>query len=119
MGNKKDDFKKNNRPLVADTDEIAIAIPSEVVEATDFATIIGEVIADGPIPVVKPAEFKVANCSKLNVRKSADKNAPVLFIIPVGTILEVDFHENDDWAHVRTSDGKEGYVMKAFIEEVI
>ena len=120
MGNKKEDLKKNNdRPIVADIDEIAIAVPSEVMEATDFATVVGEVIAVDPTPVVIPTKFKVANCSKLNVRKSADKNAPVLFIIPVGTILEVDFHENDDWAHVRTSDGKEGYVMRAFIEEVI
>lgn len=120
MGNKKEDLKKNNdRPTVADIDEIAIAVPSEVMEATDIATVVGEVIAVDPIPVVIPTKFKVANCSKLNIRKSADKNAPVLFIIPVGTILEVDFHENDDWAHVRTSDGKEGYVMRAFIEEVI
>jgi len=116
MGNK----KQNDKLTVADIDEIAtIAIPSEVMEATDFATVVGEVIAVEPIPIVIPTKFKVANCSKLNIRKSADKNAPVLFIIPVGTILEVDFHENDDWAHVRISDDKEGFAMRSFIEEVI
>lgn len=116
MGNKK---HENNKSNVADIDEIAIAVPSEVMEATNFTTMSGEVLSikDGT-PEFKPDIFEVVNCQKLNVRKLADKNAPVLFIIPVGTILEVDFYE-DGWAHVRISDDKEGFVMKDFIKEVI
>lgn len=102
--------------VVAETDEI---VNNEIVDATEIAEVPGEVVAvEDDIPVVKPAQATVVKCQKLNVRESASKDAPVLFIIPVGTILEVDFYDND-WAHVRTSDDKEGYVMKAFIEEVI
>ena len=107
------------RKPVAEADEIAITIPSEIVDATEIAEVPGEIISVEPdgIPVVKQVQAVVTKCQKLNVRSSASKDASVLFIIPVGTILDVDFYEND-WAHVRTSDDKEGYVMKAFIEEV-
>lgn len=102
--------------VVAETDEI---VNNEIVDATEIAEVPGDIIAvEDDIPVVEPTKATVVNCERLNVRKSASKDATVLFIIPVGTILEVDFYDND-WAHVRISDDKEGYVMKAFIEEVI
>lgn len=100
---------------VAETDEI---VNNEIVDATEIAEVPGDVIAvEDDIPVVEPTKATVVNCEKLNVRKSASKDATVLLIIPVGTILEVDFYDND-WAHVRIPDDKEGYVMREYLKEV-
>lgn len=115
--NNKKWMERNSKELtVAETDEF---VNNEIVDATEIAEVPGKVMFLEPdgTPVVKPKQAIVTNCERLNIRSSASKDATVLFIIPVGTILDVDFYEND-WAHVRTSDDKEGYVMKAFIKEV-
>lgn len=121
--NNKKWMERNSKELpVAETDEIVNneIVNNEIVDATEIAAEVpGKVMFLEPdgTPVVKPKQAIVTNCERLNIRSSASKDATVLFIIPVDTILDVDFYEND-WAHVRTSDDKEGYVMKAFIKEV-
>lgn len=63
---------------------------------------------------------KVANCSSLNVREKPEASANVLTIIPVDSEVDVFVNEfvPNKFYHIITSDGKEGYVMSNYIEEI-
>lgn len=63
--------------------------------------------------VVKLEKGKVANCEKLNVRKSASINAPVVTIIEKGTEVETNPDKSvDGWYAIN-----DGFVMSKFIEK--
>lgn len=72
---------------------------------------------DTTTPPNEPKDFKVINCSNLNVRKKADRGSSVKAIIKAGQKVVVE-EIVDDWAHIYTDSGVEGYVMKEFLEEV-
>lgn len=61
----------------------------------------------------------VANCTKLNVRDAADKDANVVCVIAEGTELTVDVdNSTEEFYKVYTQAGEilvEGYCMKKFI----
>ena len=64
-------------------------------------------------------EVVVANCAKVNVRKSGDMKAEVLFEAPAGTeFLAESF--SGEWLHVYLFDHpqKDGYIMRVFTKEV-
>lgn len=61
--------------------------------------------------------YEVVNCSNLNVREKADRTSPVKCLLKAGETVNVE-SISDGWAHVYTSKGIEGYVMKEFVEEV-
>ena len=59
----------------------------------------------------------VTNCTKLNVRKEAKKDAEVVCVINKGTELALDLDTStEDFYKVSTSNGVEGYCVKDFIE---
>lgn len=72
---------------------------------------------DTTTPPNEPKDFKVVNCSNLNVREKADRSSAVKVIIKAGAKVVVE-EIVEDWAHIYTDSGVEGYVMKEFIEEV-
>lgn len=56
----------------------------------------------------------VIGSGKLNIRKSPDKNSDVVCVVSLGDVLTiVDIQQ--DWAHIYTSFGLEGYAMKEYI----
>lgn len=56
---------------------------------------------------------KVANCEKLNVRKSASADAPVVTIIEKGTEVEINPNKSvNGWYAISN-----GFVMSKFIEK--
>ena len=56
------------------------------------------------------------NCTTLNVRESADKDSESLCVVKSGTKLMVDLSKStDDWYHVYTPEGAEGFCMKKFV----
>jgi hypothetical protein len=59
----------------------------------------------------------VVGCVKLNVREHPSADADVLCMLPVMSQVLVDLENKyDDWFHVFTAAGQEGYCMKRFIE---
>ena len=84
-------------------------------------------------PIVEPVEepkdeetkdenikgAKLVKCTKLNVRKEANKNADVVCIINEKSVITVNVEEStEDFYKVYTSDKEvliEGYCMKEFI----
>ena len=68
-------------------------------------------------PPKEPKRFKIVNCTNLNLREKADRTSSVKTILKAGEIVTVE-SSTEDWAHVYTDNGVEGYVMKEFIEEV-
>lgn len=58
---------------------------------------------------------KVANCDKVYLRDSADKNSKWLKILDRGTDLIVEDWDYN-WYKASTNSGTEGFIMKAFVE---
>lgn len=59
----------------------------------------------------------VVGCVKLNVREHPSADAEVLCLLPAMSQVIVDLENKyDDWFHVCTAAGQEGYCMKRFIE---
>lgn len=60
----------------------------------------------------------VSNCELLNIRKESSKDAEVLCIIGVNTMVKVDLtvdKEAEEFYKIVTPNGVEGYCMKKFI----
>lgn len=59
----------------------------------------------------------VSNCTKLNVRREAQKRADnVLCVISAGDMLLIDEKRSTNaWFYVTTTDGVSGYCMKEFV----
>lgn len=59
----------------------------------------------------------VIKCAKLNVREQMNTNSAVLCVLPASaevTVLEDEKH--DEWYHVFTASGIEGFCMKKYIQ---
>jgi hypothetical protein len=76
----------------------------------DVVEVLDEVADEGK-------KFKVVNCKTLNVRETAFLLADILCVLKEGEEIVVKGFV-EEWAHVFTSAGIEGYVMQAFIQEV-
>jgi hypothetical protein len=58
----------------------------------------------------------VVGCRRLNVREQMNTEAEVLCVLRAGTVVQVVADEvHDDWYHVFTSTGIEGFCMKKYI----
>lgn len=71
-----------------------------------------------PEVATKPemVEATVSNCTKLNVRKSANKKASVVCVISAGDKVQVNMSESSDkWYKVTTKNKKNGYCMVNFV----
>ena len=59
----------------------------------------------------------VVNCVRLNVREQMNTGATVLCVLPAGAEVEVIAdEEHDEWYHVITATGIEGFCMKNYIQ---
>lgn len=64
-------------------------------------------------------EFKSVKCSALNVRSKPSKDSLSIDLLSKGTAVKCDEKfKNDDWDHITTGSGIEGYCMKKFLEAV-
>jgi uncharacterized protein YgiM (DUF1202 family) len=68
------------------------------------------------VPPAEPKTFTVTSKGKLNVRKTAGRDGELVCQIGSGEKVQVESIE-DEWAHIYTSSGIEGYVMAEFIKE--
>lgn len=78
-----------------------------------------ETIDETPVVEKKPNKAKgvVVGCTKLNVREQMNTNATILCTLPASSEVRVIVDENrDEWYHVFTETGIEGYCMKKYIQ---
>lgn len=58
----------------------------------------------------------------VNLRKSPSTNSTVLVAVPIGSIVLVVEHENDDWARVSYAKGDgieiNGYMMRKYLKPI-
>ena len=89
--------------VVEETEEVVNEVEPEVVEETEEAEVL---------------TGQVVNCTKLNVREDASKEAKVLCVLEKDTIVNIDpkVDQTADFYQVHTQDGVIGYCMKKFIE---
>ena len=65
----------------------------------------------------KPIKGVVANCTRLNVRVAPNSKADVACVVEAKASVEIDTSKStDDWYHVCTVAGIEGYCMKQYID---
>ena len=59
----------------------------------------------------------VVGCAKLNIREQMNTYSTILCVIPAGAEVEIIAdEEHDEWYHVITATGIEGFCMKKYIQ---
>ena len=108
-------IKDINKAIDKEVDEEIKEVPAE------------EVITESKVeePVVEPLaepvkevsnEGTVTGCVSLNVRCAPNMDAAILYTIDEGHKVQVDEKEStDEWFHVYTETGAEGFCAKEFI----
>ena len=98
--------KKKNNPVTPAPEEEVI-VP--VLDAAEEPTVIDK--------EPKFVTGTVVGCRKLNVREQMQLGAKVLCELPVSTEVQVFADENhDEWYHVSTASGIDGFCMKKYIK---
>lgn len=104
--------KKKNNNVTPVSDEEQVISHEEIVEAPVAVT--EEVPA--PKKQAKKVKGTVVGCRKLNVREQMNLGSAVLCVLPASSEVKVIVDEkHDDWYHVFTKTGVEGFCMKKYI----
>ena len=108
--------KKNSESIPVPVEELnPLASEAEETVTEVFENVIDEAINDETV-IVEEVKGYLTNCSKLNVRSKADKNAAVLCILSDDAEVIIDLENStNEFYKVCTSAGVEGYCMKNFI----
>ena len=61
--------------------------------------------------------YIVCDCQELNIRSEPSTEGSILCVVDEGSQLLIEKDIDDEWAHIYTSCGIEGYVMKRYIRE--
>lgn len=74
-----------------------------------------ETVETAPLP--ETIEGVVVNCGKLNVRAKPDSNAEIVCVLNAKSEIEIDVAKSsNEWFHVCTATGVEGYCMRQYID---
>lgn len=96
---------------VVEVDETTIAAPVEPLEIK----MVEETVDTVAIP--KTVTGIVVDCSKLNVRVAPNTTATVACVLNAASEIEIDVAKStDEWFHVCTAAGIEGYCMRKFVK---
>lgn len=89
----------------------------EVVETPDVEAAIETVETVAVPDPDETIEGVIVNCAKLNVRVAPNATADVATILNVASEIKIDLTKStDEWYHVCTATGVEGYCMRKFVE---
>lgn len=97
-----------------------VAEPIEQQDLTPIEPVVETVTEPVVEPVVEPTiEFAtgvVVDCNSLNVRAMPDRKADVVSILMNGDEVQVNVTDSyDEWYHVFTATGLDGFCMKKYI----
>ena len=107
-------FNKPENNVVTKEELNPLATVAEETVEEVFDNVIEEVINEEPI--IEEVKGYLTNCSKLNVRATAAKDANVLCILDRDDEVKVVLDNNtSEFYKICTSAGVEGYCMKQFI----
>lgn len=96
---------------VVEVDETTIAAPVEPAEIK----MVEETVETVALP--KTVTGIVVDCIKLNVRVAPNTTAAVACVVNAASEIEIDVAKStDEWFHVCTAAGIEGYCMRKFIK---
>ncbi|MBO9594620.1 MAG: SH3 domain-containing protein [Niabella sp.] len=71
-----------------------------------------------PASIDVKAGTKVTVTAAVNIRRAPGTDEPVIGHVEKGEVVTVTRKINDEWAAIRTSDGKKGYMASGFLEAV-
>lgn len=109
-------FSEEPKEDIIEVENVSDFKEEEVIETeTETEEEIEEVIEE-PAPEPKEVKGVVANCSRLNVRKEASADAPVLKIINCDTKVKIDEENSTEEFYKVYTGGIAGFCMKEFIE---
>lgn len=103
--------KRKNYNKMFDSENQQIE-PEEVIEPIDE-------VVEQPVVETEPETVTgiVVNCIKLNVREQMNLASAVLCVLPASSEVKVIANEvHDDWCHVFTASGIDGFCMKQYIK---
>lgn len=102
----------NNKPKEA----VKPAVTEPVVKNTaPEVNLVQETVNTVTLP--ETVEGVVVDCAKLNVRAEPDITAEVLCVLDSMSEIEVDMTKsNNEWLHVCTAIGVDGYCMRKYVD---
>lgn len=105
---------------VAETVEPTTEVTEEVEAEIAAEDLVEEITVEEPaapvIPTTPAPTMGVVNCAKLRMRNAANTEADVIYNLPEGTEVEVNFLEStEDFYNVTIETGAVGFCMKKFI----
>ena len=101
------------KPVVEAEEEI-MQEPEETSEVEDACQVVVEEVTES---VTEEVAFGIVNdCVRLNIRRTPDINASVLYTVDCNGELMIDFkHSTEEWYNVCNKAGICGYAMKKYI----
>lgn len=114
--------KKNPAEEIEQVDAIEAAVENEAfdtVVSTPVEPVEIDMVNETVETVVLPETVTgvVVDCTKLNIRVAPNTTATVACVVDVASKIEIDVAKStDEWFHVCTAAGIEGYCMRKFVE---
>lgn len=103
------------KPMVAKTEPKVEIKPTPKPVAAPEVKMVEETVETVALP--ETVEGTVVNCAKLNVRVAPDITSEVVGVLDAMSEIEINVAKStDEWFHVCTAIGIEGYCMRKFIE---
>lgn len=91
------------------------SVEPEVVDTTDVELTEVDSVETEPVTPT-PVYGIVSGCNSLNIRKEPDRDAEVLCVETIKSIVAVDLYKStNEWYAVCTKDGVDGFCMKQYI----
>ena len=114
-GGKKSNLPENTAAETSSTtDENSGALEEDTVEADAAEN--PEMTGNENITATKNKRCRVVQATGLNVRSGPGPDYYIVTTVRGGTEMECLDDGEGSWIHVRTPDGKEGYVSKEYVE---
>lgn len=114
--------KPNNNPAnkpkkenVATFGNICPATDIKPVTTVPEVKMVTETVETVALPAT--AEGFVVDCARLNVRAEASIDSEVVYVLDSMSEIEVDMNKStNEWLHICTASGVEGYCMRKYVE---
>lgn len=102
---------KNNKRNHDNTNESRVS--AEAAPVTSALELVNETVETVPVEIV---EGVVVNCAKLNVREHPSVDAEVVSVLNVQSEMQINVSKStEEWFHVCTATGIEGYCMRKYV----
>ena len=108
--------KKFEEPTIDVVENEIVDMEEPEVDTTPVIETVESKVPEAPKTVIGV----VVDCAKLNVRVAPNTAADIVCVLNVASEFEIDIAKStDEWFHVCTAAGVEGYCMRKFVDAAL